>query len=82
MARVKSGKTCTAKYCAIRHSKSLLNGSYQSYQFAILSFLLCRPPVSRAAPLPEKLLKDNLTKKKKLVEVREMDLFLKGRLHS
>uniref|UniRef100_A0A8C8JSK0 Echinoderm microtubule-associated protein-like 6 n=1 Tax=Oncorhynchus tshawytscha TaxID=74940 RepID=A0A8C8JSK0_ONCTS len=27
-----------------------------------------RPPVSRAAPLPEKLLKNNLTKKKKLVE--------------
>ncbi|XP_034150086.1 echinoderm microtubule-associated protein-like 6 isoform X5 [Esox lucius] len=27
-----------------------------------------RPPVSRAAPLPEKLLKNNVTKKKKLVE--------------
>ncbi|XP_010770875.1 echinoderm microtubule-associated protein-like 6, partial [Notothenia coriiceps] len=27
-----------------------------------------RPPVSRAAPLPEKLLKNNVSKKKKLVE--------------
>lgn len=29
-----------------------------------------RPPVSRAAPQPEKLQKNNITKKKKLVEVR------------
>ncbi|XP_005755867.1 echinoderm microtubule-associated protein-like 6 [Pundamilia nyererei] len=28
-----------------------------------------RPPVSRAAPLPDKLLKNNVTKKKKVVEV-------------
>lgn len=32
-------------------------------------FTLCRPPVSRAAPQPEKLQKNNITKKKKLVEV-------------
>lgn len=30
---------------------------------------LSRPPVSRAAPLPDKLLKNNVTKKKKVVEV-------------
>ncbi len=29
----------------------------------------CRPPVSRAAPLPDKLVKNNITKKKKIVEV-------------
>uniref|UniRef100_A0A4W4E451 HELP domain-containing protein n=1 Tax=Electrophorus electricus TaxID=8005 RepID=A0A4W4E451_ELEEL len=32
-----------------------------------------RPPVSRAAPLPEKLLKNNITKKKKLVEELALD---------
>ncbi|TTD32934.1 Echinoderm microtubule-associated protein-like 6 [Bagarius yarrelli] len=32
-----------------------------------------RPPVSRAAPLPEKLLKNNVTKKKKLVEELALD---------
>lgn len=31
--------------------------------------VLLRPPVSRAAPLPDKLLKNNVTKKKKAVEV-------------
>lgn len=30
-----------------------------------------RPPVSRAAPQPEKLQKNNVTKKKKLLEVRK-----------
>ncbi|XP_051957235.1 echinoderm microtubule-associated protein-like 6 isoform X1 [Xyrauchen texanus] len=32
-----------------------------------------RPPVSRAAPLPEKLVKNNITKKKKLVEELSLD---------
>uniref|UniRef100_A0AAY4ASC1 Echinoderm microtubule-associated protein-like 6 n=1 Tax=Denticeps clupeoides TaxID=299321 RepID=A0AAY4ASC1_9TELE len=32
-----------------------------------------RPPVSRAAPLPEKLLKNNVAKKKKLVEELQLD---------
>ena len=32
-------------------------------------FGVCRPPVSRAAPLPEKLVKNNVNKKKKVVEV-------------
>ncbi|XP_046714063.1 echinoderm microtubule-associated protein-like 6 isoform X3 [Silurus meridionalis] len=32
-----------------------------------------RPPVSRAAPLPEKLVKNNITKKKKLVEELVLD---------
>ncbi|CDQ96815.1 unnamed protein product [Oncorhynchus mykiss] len=36
-------------------------------------FTLCRPPVSRAAPQPEKLQKNNITKKKKLVEDLVLD---------
>ncbi|XP_055039416.1 echinoderm microtubule-associated protein-like 6 isoform X2 [Misgurnus anguillicaudatus] len=32
-----------------------------------------RPPVSRAAPLPEKLVKNNITKKKKIVEELSLD---------
>ncbi|XP_041958628.1 echinoderm microtubule-associated protein-like 6 [Alosa sapidissima] len=32
-----------------------------------------RPPVSRAAPMPDKLLKNNVTKKKKLVEELQLD---------
>ncbi|XP_057217479.1 echinoderm microtubule-associated protein-like 6 isoform X1 [Triplophysa rosa] len=32
-----------------------------------------RPPVSRAAPLPEKVVKNNITKKKKLVEELSLD---------
>lgn len=35
-----------------------------------------RPPVSRAAPLPEKVVKNNITKKKKLVEVSDRLLLL------
>jgi hypothetical protein len=38
-----------------------------------LTFLCSRPPVSRAAPQPEKLQKNNITKKKKLVEVRRLN---------
>lgn len=38
---------------------------------ALTHFVLCRPPVSRAAPLPDKLLKNNMSKKKKVVEVSE-----------
>ncbi|KAJ8250799.1 hypothetical protein COCON_G00227210 [Conger conger] len=34
---------------------------------------LCRPPVSRAAPQPDKLQKNNVTKKKKLVEELGLD---------
>lgn len=38
-----------------------------------LATLCSRPPVSRAAPQPEKLQKNNITKKKKLVEVRRLN---------
>jgi len=38
--------------------------------------LCSRPPVSRAAPQPEKLQKNNITKKKKLVEVRRLHYFV------
>lgn len=34
------------------------------------TYVCFRPPVSRAAPQPEKLQKNNINKKKKLVEVR------------
>lgn len=37
--------------------------------FWLTLVVLFRPPVSRAAPLPDKLLKNNVTKKKKVVEV-------------
>lgn len=41
----------------------------------LLATLCSRPPVSRAAPQPEKLQKNNITKKKKLVEVRRLNCF-------
>lgn len=41
----------------------------------LLADLCSRPPVSRAAPQPEKLQKNNITKKKKLVEVRRLNAF-------
>lgn len=40
-----------------------------------LATLCSRPPVSRAAPQPEKLQKNNVTKKKKLVEVSRLNYF-------
>ena len=42
----------------------------------LLDTLCSRPPVSRAAPQPEKLQKNNITKKKKLVEVRRSHYFV------
>ena len=42
----------------------------------LLDTLCSRPPVSRAAPQPEKLQKNNITKKKKLVEVRRLHYFV------
>uniref|UniRef100_A0A8C1K4J9 EMAP like 6 n=1 Tax=Cyprinus carpio TaxID=7962 RepID=A0A8C1K4J9_CYPCA len=41
--------------------------------FKTSSFVSCRPPVSRAAPLPDKLVKNNITKKKKMVEELSLD---------
>ncbi|CDQ57563.1 unnamed protein product [Oncorhynchus mykiss] len=45
-----------------REKEVLVEERYQQHM------IKTQPPVSRAAPLPEKLLKNNLTKKKKLVE--------------
>lgn len=42
----------------------------QTYWLFPFLNVLFRPPVSRAAPQPEKLQKNNVNKKKKLVEVR------------
>uniref|UniRef100_A0A8C1QI80 EMAP like 6 n=1 Tax=Cyprinus carpio TaxID=7962 RepID=A0A8C1QI80_CYPCA len=65
-----------------RHCKKLFN-SYYFYKctegeivfihFKTSSFVSCRPPVSRAAPLPDKLVKNNITKKKKMVEELSLD---------
>ena len=48
---------------------------------SLIDWLILRPPVSRAAPQPEKLQKNNVTKKKRLVEVKFVSLSLSPSVH-
>ena len=65
--------TCSTKSYLWRrgthtHTRMHMHTHWRYLRCSWTCFLL-RPPVSRAAPLPDKLLKNNVTKKKKVVEV-------------
>uniref|UniRef100_A0A8C9CAS3 EMAP like 6 n=1 Tax=Phocoena sinus TaxID=42100 RepID=A0A8C9CAS3_PHOSS len=62
----------TTKICAV--SIREMEGTKPHQQMKEVS-VEERPPVSRAAPQPEKLQKNSITKKKKLVEVRMFNYF-------
>uniref|UniRef100_A0A8C1K429 EMAP like 6 n=1 Tax=Cyprinus carpio TaxID=7962 RepID=A0A8C1K429_CYPCA len=66
---------CSSRCSDIYNAKEdkCTEGEIVFIHFKTSSFVSCRPPVSRAAPLPDKLVKNNITKKKKMVEELSLD---------